>query len=76
MRLEINSNHSSWEDDSTGPKGENTEEAEVGGNGFLLIKTISADYKEFVETKPRDLWTGGLPDTQDPGGDGWSKGYQ
>jgi len=29
VRLVINSNHFSWEDDSTGPKGENTEEAET-----------------------------------------------
>lgn len=29
VRLNINKDHPSWEDDSTGPKGENTEEAET-----------------------------------------------
>ena len=38
VRLNINEDHTSWEDDSTGPKGENTEEAEVISMNFKLIK--------------------------------------
>ena len=41
-RLNIDQHHRSWEDDSTGPKGENTEEAEVRiyHNLFILYITF------------------------------------
>ena len=40
VRLTVNTNHTSWEDDSTGPKGENTEEAEVKYFGKYLLYKI------------------------------------
>ena len=37
----IDEKHKSWEDDSTGPKGENTEEAEVECSKLLLFLIIT-----------------------------------
>jgi hypothetical protein len=57
-RLNIDQNHRSWEDDSTGPKGENTEEAEVRiyHNLFILYNTF-LDIKPSLETKSGNLWS-------------------
>ena len=54
VRLNINKDHPSWEDDSTGPKGENTEEAEVSlcplCAGAVRLKHCISDNQGVVET--------------------------
>ena len=78
MRLTVNTNHTSWEDDSTGPKGENTEEAEVKYFGKYLFYNTKyfSDNQKFVETEPGNLWSGGLSDSQNSGGDGGTEDHK
>ena len=83
MRLTVNTNHTSWEDDSTGPKGENTEEAEVkySFKYFLNEKYFSteknfSDNQKFVEAELGNLWSGGLSDSQNTGGDGGTEDHK
>ena len=51
MRLVINRRHSSWEDDSTGPRDETTEEAEVSRDD-VKINTVHINYLQTI----KHLW--------------------
>ena len=52
MRLIVNTDHTSWEDDSTGPKGENTEEAEVK---YFLLQYLQYKMSNISQTI-KSLW--------------------